>query len=78
MFKEIYGGQGGIRTRDTFDRIHTFQACAFNRSATCPQEGYGVSNSTRQINQSLVQQGEVMRPREGMVPVLDQINIAIL
>ncbi len=31
------GGQGGIRTRDTLSRIHTFQACAFNRSATCPQ-----------------------------------------
>ena len=31
-----YGGQGGIRTRDTVSRIHTFQACAFNHSATCP------------------------------------------
>lgn len=30
------GGQGGIRTRETFNRLHTFQACAFNRSATCP------------------------------------------
>jgi hypothetical protein len=30
------GGQSGIRTRDTLSRIHTFQACAFNHSATCP------------------------------------------
>ncbi len=32
----VFGGQGGIRTRDTVPRIHTFQACAFNHSATCP------------------------------------------
>src|ERR1700744_4846929 len=31
-----YGGGSGIRTRDTVSRIHTFQACAFNRSATSP------------------------------------------
>ncbi len=31
------GGQGGIRTRDRVAPIHTFQACAFSRSATCPQ-----------------------------------------
>jgi hypothetical protein len=31
-----YGGGSGIRTRDTVSRIHTFQACAFNRSATPP------------------------------------------
>ena len=30
------GGGGGIRTRDTVSRIHTFQACAFNHSATPP------------------------------------------
>ena len=33
---EFRGGQGGIRTRDTVSRIHTFQACAFNHSATSP------------------------------------------
>src|SRR5579871_2747135 len=32
----IRGGGGGIRTRDTVSRIHTFQACAFDRSATPP------------------------------------------
>ena len=30
------GGQRGIRTLDTLAGIHAFQACAFNRSATCP------------------------------------------
>ena len=32
----VTGGGGGIRTRDTVSRIHTFQACAFNHSATPP------------------------------------------
>ena len=30
------GGQRGIRTLDTVARIHAFQACAFNQSATRP------------------------------------------
>ena len=34
--RELSGGGGGIRTRDTVSRIHTFQACAFDRSATPP------------------------------------------
>ena len=32
----MFGGESGIRTRDTVPRIHTFQACAFNHSATSP------------------------------------------
>jgi hypothetical protein len=32
----VNGGEDEIRTHDTFDSIHTFQACAFNRSATSP------------------------------------------
>src|SRR5690349_24899750 len=35
------GGGSGIRTRDTVSRIHTFQACAFNHSATPPAEPFG-------------------------------------
>ena len=31
-----FGGGRGIRTLDTVSRIHTFQACAFNHSATPP------------------------------------------
>src|SRR5215472_5774043 len=30
------GGGGGIRTRDTVSRMHAFQACALNHSATPP------------------------------------------
>ena len=30
------GGEKGIRTLDTIARIHAFQACAFDRSATSP------------------------------------------
>ena len=30
------GGEKGIRTLDTVARIHAFQACAFNHSATDP------------------------------------------
>jgi hypothetical protein len=48
-----YGGQGGIRTRGTaHHRSHTFQACAFNRSATCPHLkaepfiGFGLQSKT--------------------------------
>ena len=33
----ISGGERGIRTPDTVPRIHTFQACAFNHSATSPR-----------------------------------------
>ena len=36
LIDTIIGGQRGIRTPDTHKRIHAFQACAFNRSATCP------------------------------------------
>ena len=30
------GGQTGIRTLETVSRLHTFQACAFDHSDTCP------------------------------------------
>ncbi len=32
----LYGGEEGIRTLDTFSRIHTFQACSFSLSDTSP------------------------------------------
>ena len=40
-FKELrspfyFGGERGIRTLDGVSPIHTFQACAFNHSATSP------------------------------------------
>jgi hypothetical protein len=30
------GGEGGIRTLETVARLHAFQACAFDHSATSP------------------------------------------
>ena len=30
------GGEGGIRTHETVSRLHAFQACAFDHSATSP------------------------------------------
>ena len=34
----ISGGERGIRTLETgFSRLHTFQACSFDRSDTSPQ-----------------------------------------
>jgi hypothetical protein len=32
----VYGGERGIRTLETVSRLHAFQACAFNHSATSP------------------------------------------
>src|SRR5262249_33666956 len=32
----ICGGEGGIRTLETVARLHAFQACAFDHSATSP------------------------------------------
>jgi hypothetical protein len=40
VFNAASGGGGGIRTRDTVSRIHTFQACAFSRSATPPSPAH--------------------------------------
>ena len=32
----VGGGATGIRTLETVSRLHTFQACAFDHSATAP------------------------------------------
>ena len=38
LFKSVgNGGEKGIRTLDTVARIHAFQACAFDHSATSPR-----------------------------------------
>ena len=36
ILSDLRGGQTGIRTLETVSRLHTFQACAFDHSATCP------------------------------------------
>ena len=37
MNNTIYGGEKGIRTLDTFNSIHAFQASALNHSAISPE-----------------------------------------
>ena len=34
--QQVSGGEGGIRTHETVARLHAFQACAFDHSATSP------------------------------------------
>ena len=38
-FSRASGGETGIRTLETVSRLHTFQACAFDHSATDPLRG---------------------------------------
>ena len=35
-YQGVSGGEKGIRTLETVPRLHTFQACAFDHSATSP------------------------------------------
>ena len=39
LMNNVAGGGGGIRTLETVSRLHAFQACAFNHSATPPGRG---------------------------------------
>ena len=32
----LYGGEGGIRTREAVAHLHAFQACSFGHSDTSP------------------------------------------
>jgi hypothetical protein len=36
VFARASGGETGIRTLETVSRLHAFQACAFDHSATSP------------------------------------------
>ena len=60
------GGQSGIRTHETRKRLHAFQACAFDHSATCPHQLYvlfrcrGVAKRKRTL--SFQGRGSVNRP----------------
>ena len=36
LFGGLAGGETGIRTLETIASLHTFQACAFDHSATSP------------------------------------------
>ena len=43
----LFGGEGGIRTRDTLSSIHTFQACSFNHSDTSPKKAHKEMENSR-------------------------------
>jgi hypothetical protein len=58
------GGGSGIRTRDTVSRIHTFQACAFNHSATPPQGGSSYSLRAPARNWSYIDCRRGIRARQ--------------
>ena len=36
QFEIVLADRGGFEPPIRYERIHAFQACAFNRSATCP------------------------------------------
>ena len=61
-----FGGESGIRTRVTVSRKHTFQACAFNHSATSPHR-FAPAGYAGQVGGS--------EPRAG-IPVLCGRNVA--
>lgn len=70
-FFRLNGGGSGIRTRDTVSGIHTFQACAFNHSATPPSASRapgcasGAPGATRAARCRAV--SRVRRPAQGAV-----------
>ena len=49
----VSGGQTGIRTLETVTRLHTFQACAFDHSATCPLRAFTPLNFAEQGKKTL-------------------------
>jgi hypothetical protein len=53
------GGERGIRTLDTVSRIHAFQACAFNHSATSPSGRRGAARPGRTGNPPVARGGVV-------------------
>ena len=51
---EADGGQTGIRTLETVTRLHTFQACAFDHSATCPYRAFTPLTLAEQVKNSRI------------------------
>ena len=45
----LAGGEGGIRTHETVARLHAFQACAFDHSATSPAQAREPSRRARPV-----------------------------
>ena len=56
------GGGRGIRTPETVSRLHTFQACAFNHSATPPVRPHGKAREGAFVQLSVAQGSDAHSP----------------
>ena len=54
------GGERGIRTLDTFARIHAFQACSFNHSDTSPKKHLAAPKASKIENTNIDKGGLTM------------------
>ena len=66
LFRQVGGGRG-IRTLDTVSRIHAFQACAFNHSATSPSSNPADPSRPIEARQGRWHRGTIRRKRPGPV-----------
>ena len=79
-----YGGEKGIRTLDTLSRIHTFQACAFNHSATSPtlrreralHMRWRAGLQARRSSRGAIARCALDRPRWGEAPILLLLRVS--
>ena len=49
------GGETGIRTLETVTRLHAFQACAFDHSATSPLKGGTIPRTAKSASVDLTE-----------------------
>lgn len=66
--REMVGGESGIRTRVTVSRKHTFQACAFNHSATSPSLHVAPAGSPRGLGRCISLGAAMRNVRNGRRP----------
>src|SRR5262249_24116960 len=69
--EHVVGGGGGIRTHETVARLHAFQACAFNHSATPPQSAQSCAKAahySRHFFGRNTSAWHVRRPRKAANP----------
>ena len=73
VFSGLNGGERGIRTLETVTRLHTFQACAFDHSATsphiCPDTSQGVEEKRTPLLWSVS-----AKPKQGRLRPLGHLS----
>ena len=72
--KQATGGGRGIRTLETVTRLHAFQACAFDHSATPPKSA--LSSEARNILRSR-RGARVLSAAAAAVPVSTASEVAV-